>query len=59
MCIRDREMFPRYWDFYAGENAYDTPYLPDGSPNPARKLKAQTEKDVYKRQVGARALRPE
>jgi microcin C transport system substrate-binding protein len=37
------DMFPRYWDYYAGENAYDTPYLPDGSPNPARKVKVNTE----------------
>jgi microcin C transport system substrate-binding protein len=36
------EMFPRYWENYAGENAYDVPYLPDGSPNPARKVKPVT-----------------
>lgn len=36
------EMYPRYWEFYAGVNAYDVPYLPDGSPNPARKLRPDT-----------------
>jgi microcin C transport system substrate-binding protein len=39
---RSVEMFPRYWEMYAGVNAYDVPYLPDGSPNPARKLKPNT-----------------
>lgn len=36
------EMFPRYWDSFSGYNAYDVPYLPDGSPNPARKIKTNT-----------------
>jgi microcin C transport system substrate-binding protein len=36
------EMFPRYWETFAGENAYDVPYLADGSPNPARKVKPDT-----------------
>ena len=36
------EMYPRYWETYAGENAYDAPYLADGSPNPARKVKPNT-----------------
>jgi microcin C transport system substrate-binding protein len=39
---RGVEMFPRYWDNFSGENAYDVPYLADGSPNPARKLKTST-----------------
>jgi microcin C transport system substrate-binding protein len=39
---RTVDMFPRYWDFFAGDNAYDVPYLPDGSPNPARKIKVST-----------------
>jgi microcin C transport system substrate-binding protein len=39
---RGVEMYPRYWENFAGENAYDVPYLPDGSPNPARKVKPNT-----------------
>jgi microcin C transport system substrate-binding protein len=39
---RTVEMYPRYWETYAGVNAYDVPYLPDGSPNPARKIKPNT-----------------
>jgi microcin C transport system substrate-binding protein len=35
-------MYPRYWENHAGENAYDVPYLADGSPNPARKVKPYT-----------------
>ena len=36
------EMYPRYWETYHSVNAYDVPWLPDGSPNPDRKLKPQT-----------------
>jgi microcin C transport system substrate-binding protein len=36
------EMYPRYWETYHSVNAYDVPWLPDGSLNPERKLKAQT-----------------
>ena len=36
------EMYPRYWETYHSVNAYDAPWLPDGSPNPDRKLKPQT-----------------
>ena len=36
------EMFPRYWETYHSVNAYDAPWLPDGSLNPQRKLKPQT-----------------
>jgi microcin C transport system substrate-binding protein len=36
------EMYPRYWETYHSVNAYDVPWLPDGSPNPDRKLKSQT-----------------
>lgn len=39
---RPVEMFPRYWEYASGENAYDVPYLPDGSPNPNRKPKPDT-----------------
>jgi len=39
---RQIEMYPRYWEGYAAVNAYDVPYLPDGSPNPARKVKPNT-----------------
>jgi microcin C transport system substrate-binding protein len=36
------EMFPRFWDFYHSDNAYDDAFLEDGSVNPERKLKTQT-----------------
>jgi microcin C transport system substrate-binding protein len=39
---RTVEMYPRYWETASGVNAYDTPYLADGSPNPARKVKINT-----------------
>jgi microcin C transport system substrate-binding protein len=39
---RSVEMYPRYWDQFSGDNAYDVPYAADGSPNPARKLKPDT-----------------
>lgn len=36
------EMFPRYWETYHSANAYDQAFLPDGSVNPNRKIKTQT-----------------
>jgi microcin C transport system substrate-binding protein len=39
---RTVDMYPRYWENYSGDNAYDVPYLADGSPNPARKIKEST-----------------
>ncbi|MCP5329707.1 MAG: ABC transporter substrate-binding protein [Pseudomonadales bacterium] len=36
------EMYPRYWDTYHSDNAYDDAFLDDGSVNPARKIKVQT-----------------
>jgi microcin C transport system substrate-binding protein len=36
------EMYPRYWETYHSDNAYDVPYLEDGSVNPDRQLKTQT-----------------
>ncbi|XOV84942.1 MAG: extracellular solute-binding protein [bacterium] len=36
------EMYPRYWETYHSVNAYDVPWLPDGSVNPDRELKPQT-----------------
>jgi microcin C transport system substrate-binding protein len=36
------EMYPRYWETYHSVNAYDVPWLADGSPNPDRALKPQT-----------------
>ena len=39
---RGVEMYPRYWETFSGVNAYDVPYLADGSPNPARKVKPNT-----------------
>ena len=39
---RSVEMYPRYWEMFAGDNAYEVPYLADGSPNPARQVKPYT-----------------
>jgi microcin C transport system substrate-binding protein len=36
------EMYPRFWETYHSDNAYDDAFLEDGSVNPDRKLKAQT-----------------
>ncbi len=36
------EMYPRFWETYHGDNAFDVPYLEDGSVNPERKRKTQT-----------------
>jgi microcin C transport system substrate-binding protein len=36
------EMYPRFWEHYHSFNAYDTAFLQDGSINPQRKLKTQT-----------------
>lgn len=36
------EGYPRFWDHYHSDNAYDKPFLEDGSVNPDRKLKTQT-----------------
>ncbi len=36
------EMYPRYWEMFHSDNAYDVPYLPDGRVNPNRKIKVQT-----------------
>lgn len=36
------EMYPRYWETYHSVNAYDRAFLPDGSPNPERQPKVQT-----------------
>ena len=36
------EMYPRFWETYHSDNAYDVPYLEDGSVNPNRKIKTQT-----------------
>ena len=37
------EMYPRYWETYHSVNAFDQPFLPDGtSPNPDRQVKTQT-----------------
>jgi len=36
------EMYPRYWETWHSANAYDKAFLPDGSPNPERKVKTQT-----------------
>jgi microcin C transport system substrate-binding protein len=36
------ELYPRFWESYHSDNAYDAPYLADGSVNPERKIKVQT-----------------
>jgi microcin C transport system substrate-binding protein len=36
------EMFPRFWETYHSANAYDQAFLPDGSVNPNRQIKVQT-----------------
>ena len=36
------EMYPRFWETYHSDNAYDDAFLEDGSVNPDRKLKTQT-----------------
>jgi len=36
------EMYPRFWEHYHSDNAYDDAFLEDGSVNPERKLKTQT-----------------
>jgi microcin C transport system substrate-binding protein len=36
------EMYPRFWETYHSVNAYDRAFLPDGSPNPDRKPKSNT-----------------
>jgi microcin C transport system substrate-binding protein len=36
------EMYPRFWENFHSNNAYDRPFLEDGSVNPARKIKVQT-----------------
>ena len=36
------EMLPRFWEHYISSNAYDNAFLEDGSVNPDRKIKVQT-----------------
>ena len=36
------ELYPRFWEHYHSDNAYDKAFLEDGSVNPERKLKTQT-----------------
>ncbi len=36
------EMYPRFWETYHSANAYDQAFLADGSVNPERKPKTQT-----------------
>ncbi len=36
------EMYPRYWETYHSDNAYDDAFLDDGSVNPNRQIKVQT-----------------
>ena len=36
------EMYPRYWETYHSVNAYDQAFLEDGSVNPDRKVKTQS-----------------
>lgn len=36
------EMYPRFWDSYHSDNAYDDAFLDDGTVNPNRQVKVQT-----------------
>ncbi len=36
------EPLPRFWDYFHSDNAYDDAFLQDGSINPDRKIKPQT-----------------
>jgi microcin C transport system substrate-binding protein len=36
------EMYPRFWETYHSDNAYDNAFLEDGSVNPERTVKTQT-----------------
>jgi microcin C transport system substrate-binding protein len=36
------DRYPRYWETYHSDNAYDKAFLDDGSVNPDRKIKVQT-----------------
>jgi microcin C transport system substrate-binding protein len=36
------EPLPRFWDYFHSDNAYDQAFLEDGSINPDRKIKPQT-----------------
>ena len=36
------EEYPRFWEYLHSSNAYDEAFLPDGSVNPDRQLKVQT-----------------
>ncbi len=36
------EMYPRFWETYHSDNAYDDAFLDDGSVNPERQVKTQT-----------------
>lgn len=36
------EMYPRFWEYYHSSNAYDNAFLEDGSVNPNRQLKTDT-----------------
>src|SRR3989338_8237402 len=35
-------MYPRFWETYHSDNAYDDAFLEDGSVNPDRQIKVQT-----------------
>jgi microcin C transport system substrate-binding protein len=36
------EMYPRFWETYHSDNAFDNAFLEDGSVNPERTVKTQT-----------------
>ncbi|MGB5511004.1 MAG: extracellular solute-binding protein [Woeseiaceae bacterium] len=36
------DRYPRYWETFHSDNAYDKAFLDDGSENPERKIKVQT-----------------
>ena len=36
------ELYPRFWETYHSDNAYDKAFLDNGEINPARRIKTQT-----------------
>ncbi len=41
-AINVGDRYPRYWEFFHSDNAYDQAFLEDGSVNPERTVKVQT-----------------
>ena len=53
------EMYPRYWEYFHSTNAYDRPFLEDGSVNPDAQDQGPDQQPLLARQPRARpAHRP-